>query len=670
MKLLIRISILTILFSIFAVRCANPGTLTGGLKDTLAPQLVRTSPNNYTTNFRGKKIMLEFDEYIQLKDQSKLFFVSPPGTKKPRLTVKGKSIEVLFETDLDSATTYRLDFGRSIVDNNEGNKMDDFSFVFSTGAVIDSLAMAGQAIGAYERDSIVNAFIFFFDPRLDSLGADHVSARRDSLFTADSTMFSPRIEKALGLFRTDSSGYFVADILKDKDYTIYALDDTNGDQKYQPGLDRVGFMDRKYNPSKLGGFSLVYDSAKKYMVIDSLQARFELFKEIPVRRQLLTKQERPLRQKIVMNFNAIQPVTDSLKLEGIEPEWLMGENSLLGDTLTLWIAPPSLEQIDKLSDTIRGTIILQKEDSVWQTYRSTEKLAFNFKTINLNKKKEEKRIESIAKISKKNKRKAAKSMAQDTLMADSLTVDPKTIESEKAEEPVVENKFKYKVIADKELNPENHIVFDFDYPLRSVDTSRVQLIHIQKIEGKGRNAKTETREVPVPFELENNPNNLRRWVLRSKWKKSEEYKLSIPAKVFTDITFEANDSLESTFTIADPDKFGELIFETDVDSTDNNQYIYELVQGSGVKMTILSRKTGFRAGEAVPFSYLKSGTYFLRVIQDVNGNGRWDTGSLTERRQPEKVRMVTGGDQQRKPFLAKENWQVKESVNLQKLFEE
>lgn len=636
------------------VRCARMASPTGGPRDSLAPVVVRTTPQPYTTNFKGKKVLIEFNEYVKFKDQQKLFFVSPPSIKKPQLTIKGKSVEVAFEENLEPETTYRLDFGSSIVDNNEGNPLYGYSFVFSTGDVVDSLVMAGQVIGAYERDSVLGAFLFYYDAKIDSTAVD-------------STIFNGKVD---ALFRTDSSGYFVADILKDKKYRIYALDDTNGDQRYQPGTDRIGFIEGTFNPAELGGFTMTYDSVKRFMTIDSLQAKFEVFKEIPLRRQSISKQERPLRQKIVLSFNTKDPKIDSIQLEGIDKSWLIPEYGIVGDTVTLWIAPPTKELIGELVDTIRGTMLLERQDSVWNPYQSKEKLTFTHRIFQTKEKKREEHQQAREKT-KKQKRKnpiqQPSANINDTIIK---AEPPKDTVVNKDKKPVA-NPFRFKVEAETPLIPTKNIAFTFDYPLTKIDSSRIELFHIVAAEQKGRKteAKTTSTEVRIPFHLRQSPGSIRRWVLSADWKADNEYRLMIPSGVFEDIAFEKNDTLKSQFKIANSEKFGKLILSTLADSTDKSHYIFELLQRRGNDYNIVERVKAVQAGDEITIPYLKSGNYLLRIVQDANHNGKWDTGSITLRRHPEKVRMLLDDSQEAKQLISKENWDIGESLNLKKIFE-
>ena len=126
--------------------CANTTTPpSGGDKDTIPPVITKVSPLPGTVNVpvHRTKIRFTFDEYVKIKDANSIF-LSPPLEKKPKAVIKGKSVEVSFESDLDTNTTYTLDLTGAIADNNEGNLFPGFTLVFSTGKQIDSLCMTGQ----------------------------------------------------------------------------------------------------------------------------------------------------------------------------------------------------------------------------------------------------------------------------------------------------------------------------------------------------------------------------------------------------------------------------------------------------------------------------------------------------------------------------------------------
>ena len=142
-----------VIISLF--QCARRSLPTGGLTDTLPPVMVNASPKMNTIFFDKEKITITFDEYIKLVDLSKQLIISPPlelnkYKVKPQGTVS-KRIQIELMDSLLDNTTYTFNFGESIIDNNEGNKLPFFNYAFSTGAVIDSLEIKGKITDAYRR---------------------------------------------------------------------------------------------------------------------------------------------------------------------------------------------------------------------------------------------------------------------------------------------------------------------------------------------------------------------------------------------------------------------------------------------------------------------------------------------------------------------------------------
>ena len=142
------------------------GSPNGGPKDTLPPKILSLQPQDYTINFQGKdkKIYIDFNEYVQIKDQQKELYTSPAMKKKPTLTMRGRSLVVEIKDDsLLENTTYAIEFGSSIADNNEGNPLHGLRYVFSTGSEIDSMVMSGYTESSDKADSLGRTFIYFFE---------------------------------------------------------------------------------------------------------------------------------------------------------------------------------------------------------------------------------------------------------------------------------------------------------------------------------------------------------------------------------------------------------------------------------------------------------------------------------------------------------------------------
>ena len=191
------------LFIISSLQCARRSLPTGGLKDTLPPSMVNASPKMNTVFFDKEKITITFDEYIKLVDLSKQLIISPPielskYKVKPQGTVS-KRIQIELMDSLLDNTTYTFNFGESIIDNNEGNKLPFFNYAFSTGAVIDSLEIKGKIIDAYERITDTYTSIYLYP--VDSTFTDS-TVFLEKPFYATSTLDSHyRLKTSAGYYK-------------------------------------------------------------------------------------------------------------------------------------------------------------------------------------------------------------------------------------------------------------------------------------------------------------------------------------------------------------------------------------------------------------------------------------------------------------------------------------
>ena len=64
----IRVSLFTVLL---ILGCANRGNPTGGEIDMDPPVVLKSSPENFSTNFKAEEIEIIFDEYIRLSNIQK-----------------------------------------------------------------------------------------------------------------------------------------------------------------------------------------------------------------------------------------------------------------------------------------------------------------------------------------------------------------------------------------------------------------------------------------------------------------------------------------------------------------------------------------------------------------------------------------------------------------------
>ncbi|MEZ7498194.1 Ig-like domain-containing protein [Flavobacterium sp. Arc3] len=217
---------ISILLLVLIVSCAKRGTITGGLKDTIAPTLKASFPKNYSTNFKGDEIKLVFDEYIKLKNLNKQLIISPPMKQEPLIlpTSASRYLTIKIKDTLQANTTYSFNFGQSIADNNEGNAYNQFKYIFSTGDYIDSLAIGGRIKDAHdiEAESFVSVMLYEVN-----------KSYNDSIVFNDSPRYITNTLDSLKTFRLEN--------LKAGKYLLVAMKDQNSNNKFNPKEDKIGF---------------------------------------------------------------------------------------------------------------------------------------------------------------------------------------------------------------------------------------------------------------------------------------------------------------------------------------------------------------------------------------------------------------------------------------------
>ncbi len=345
----------------FPSGCANTTTPpSGGPKDTIPPVLVKTAPLPGTVNVPTHKTQIKFtfDEYVVVKEPNNIF-LSPPLEKKPKYKISGKSIIVSFESDLDSNTTYTLDITGAIADNNEGNKYEGFTLVFSTGSQIDSMCMTGLVQDCNTLKPIAGATVLLYK--------DH----------ADSAVFLHRPDAAA---KTDEWGFFSLRNIKDTLYRVYAIRDANNNNIYEPDQESIAFLDKPYRPATVYNDSLY--ELKKFNMKDTAlclarktDVELNVFREKPSK-QFIVKKERVGLRTAYLTFMAPEANIHSMRIKGLPAEKLISQFNPQKDSLELWVNDQR-----KMPDTLHLLINYDKTDTLGQLVPTDEtvKLAFDKK---------------------------------------------------------------------------------------------------------------------------------------------------------------------------------------------------------------------------------------------------------------------------------------------------
>jgi len=360
---------------LFLASCAQVGSLTGGKKDKEPPVLLKSTPEKQSLNFKGNKLTFKFDEYFVLSNLNSVFICSPPLDEKPDFKVKGKKFIVKFNEKLKDSTTYMLWFANALQDNNEKNPYKDFKFVFSTGNKIDTMEISGVVKDAFTNKPEEEMYVLLYKNYNDS---------------------SPIIEKPYYIAKTDTSGKFTIDFIKEGKYRIFALKDLDANLQFNLPNEKIAYIDSFIIPkviteTKIDTFkagSVIFDGDKKVgdtLINDTVIIQNEyiyspqnitLFSfEEDNNKQYVVNSSRDLMGKCKFEFNQI---ADSVFISALnfdlKNEDYYVEKTDTGKSLVYWIKEKELYK----KDTLTFLTSCFNKDSLGITETETDTISFPF----------------------------------------------------------------------------------------------------------------------------------------------------------------------------------------------------------------------------------------------------------------------------------------------------
>lgn len=331
----------TFVICLLSVSCARVGSPSGGDKDQTPPKLLKAVPTNQTVDFKEKKIRLFFDEYVILKDLRKQLIISPPMEYFPDVSPMGNAsryIDIKIIDTLKPNTTYSFNFGNSIQDNNEGNPLPFFKYVFSTGQSIDSLSVKGKIFDALnpKPEHFVNVMLYEIKENFN-----------------DSIIYK---EKPIYLTNTlDSLTNFEITNVRAGKYLLVAMKDKNGNYLFDPKQDKI---------ASAGIISVPTDTLYQ----------LSLYKEIPANKTLRPFQA--AQNRISIGYEGVK---DSIKIRPLPPlpsnfRFTISKDPQK-DTLNLWFSPKledslRLEITNLKTDTFRVSLRKMKPDPIGISHES------------------------------------------------------------------------------------------------------------------------------------------------------------------------------------------------------------------------------------------------------------------------------------------------------------
>jgi hypothetical protein len=342
--------------------CANIIPPAGGPRDTIPPRLLEADPHDSTVNFKGNKITLLFDEYVDLQDLQNNLLFTPTFENNPIIQVKGKSINIKMRDTLTSNTTYIFNFGNAVKDFNEGNVLKNFTYTFSTGPVLDSLELSGRVILA-ENGGIDTTLMVVLHRNL-----------------RDSAVMNQRPEYVV---RLDGQGNFHFKNLPADSFAIYAIGNAGLSKRYQTKTQLFAFSNSHVMPGKT-------DSLVMYAYQEQPSNKGQTASAAPTKagaeKRLtfitnITENKQDLMSDFIMNFNTPLRSFDSTKIQ-------LTTDSSYTPTLYTASLDTSKKELRLKSQWKEGTrynLVLNKDfatDTLGRQLLKADTLSFTTKTKN------------------------------------------------------------------------------------------------------------------------------------------------------------------------------------------------------------------------------------------------------------------------------------------------
>jgi len=522
-----------IFLSFLWASCAQQVVPTGGIKDDVPPKVLSYKPDNKSIKFNSDKIIIKFDEYINIKDPGQII-ISPLLKDKPTIESNGKQISIAFlQSKPINNTTYTINFSNSIADVNEGNTLNNFSYVFSTGEYLDSNYVTGKIIQAEntkeEKDILIGLY--------------HKANFTDtSVYKNYPNYFS----------KSKENGRYTIENLPADTFILLAFKDENSDNKYQK-TEQVAFLSEPIIPStQSDSLSLILFKNPLYKenkIVDTLS-----------------------KQKHVYQFVVYQPngiIIKPIKHKTYFQNTVKGKNEI--DTIQLFLP------------------------------QSTDSIAEQFEII-----------------------------STDT----SFLISFKTKTRSKL--PIEQISIK---IPDK---PTDTIKLISTIPLDSIPFNKINLLEDTTL------VQAEYFKQITPFE----------WHLYYSYKENKTYTIDLKDSITRDVFGRYTKKASNSFTNKNEKDFGTMALS--IRPSRKTNLILQLIELQGNE-EIISNEWKGKIPTEVFVKYLKPGNYQLKIIEDTNNNGKWDTGNYQKGLQAERIYY------DKTNISIKAYWDIEQSVDMDRI---
>ncbi len=486
---------------VFFTACANrSGGPQGGPQDITPPTPQKSNPKNNTINFKGKRIDIDFDEFVMIKNPLEGVVISPIQTVPPAIRSSGRRITVILNDSIKPNTSYTIDFGNSITDLNESNPIPNYLFSFSTGEKLDTLRISGTVLDAASLNPVSGQTVGIYPAGIDSVFVKTIPLR---------------------IAKTDQNGRFTINNVKEGEYRVFSLADVGNDYLYNNSAERVSFLEETIKPSVTDTtivdtlkITLPKDKTKKTLdsLVTRIQTRFlpddiilRSFKKESYSQQI-KKSERPQAYKVSFFFAAENKEKPSIKPINFSQSAIKGFiYSTKMDSITCWIADSTTYTMDTLKFEV--------------TYRPSDTIEVRRDTVNT--------IFRTKKLTEKEKKKK---------------------EKEEKEKPIIEY-LKFSSNVQNPMDVYKPIRFSFGVPIEKMDKNSICLLSKRDSVWK---------QIP-PLDIKVLDDLNIDFEVNFVYNPNDDYKFMIDSAALTSIYGKVNDKITNDFSIKGAERYSTLI---------------------------------------------------------------------------------------------------------------
>lgn len=478
-----------------------------------------------------------------------------------------------------------------------------------------SINFANSIVDVNENNPVKNfSYIFSTGSQLDTMRLNgKVFDAKTMRPMADAFIFmyendsleAPMRHKPNVISKTDKNGIFIANNLKNKSYKIIAIKDANRNYLFDPGFDDIAFDKKRFGPVNI--------SARPDTMPDSTwrsqlppQVKLKIFSE-EKRQQYIKGKDRSEKYKMSVFFNSPNPIIKKLAIDGLTENDFLIQKTANNDTITYWLK----DATRKVADTLVANYTYMKSDSTGKLVETVEKISWELP------------------LAKSDRVKSKKKEAEE-----SKKVSAATTQFE---------------MPDGTVNDEGGLFMNLNLPLTRLDTSKFSLVRIDENDAK----------VPIPFKFKPVTNSLTSYEIVAKWIEDSRYEIVADSNVVTNIAHAVNDSIKFSFQTSSSSKFGTFLLDF------KNVKTNLIVQILDSKYKVTREKIVLKNG-VVKFPYIKASSYYIRIVEDANKNGVWDTGNYLNQVEPERVGYLH--KEKEEQFQLRTGWENEITVDIDEVF--